>query len=89
MFRKGWRKCILVNIVKEPPLHIKMSLTQFFEQEKLDLFIFFFCGFDHDGQKGDAFYQSKVDTPCSCGPLTEECKGRTWGQSKLGWGIEP
>ncbi|KAI3666536.1 hypothetical protein L1987_88949 [Smallanthus sonchifolius] len=39
-----------------------MSPTQLSRQEKLDLFLFF-CGFGQEGQKRDAFYQSKADTP--------------------------
>ncbi|MFS7945804.1 putative NADH:ubiquinone reductase (H(+)-translocating) [Helianthus anomalus] len=71
--RMGWH--ILTSFMRsrttKPSLQIKMSPTQLSRQEKLDLFIFF-CGFGQEGQKRDAFYQSKEDTPCSYGPLTEE-----------------
>jgi hypothetical protein len=59
----------------KPPPQIKMSPTQLSRQKKLYLFLFlFFGGFGQEGQKRDAFYQSKADTapPCSYGPLTEE-----------------
>lgn len=47
----------------KPPPQIKMSPTQLSRQSKLSLFIFlFFGGFGQEGQKRDAFYQSKADT---------------------------
>ncbi|GKA86846.1 hypothetical protein Tco_0808557 [Tanacetum coccineum] len=64
-FRMGWP--ILTSFMKsrmtKPPPQIKMSPTQLSRQSKLSLFIFlFFGGFGQEGQKKDAFYQSKANT---------------------------